>query len=337
MKLSLLAAALLCLRLAANAAPVDDMAAAAKTFLAALNDDQRSKAAFAFDSDERDNWHFVPRERKGLTLKEMIPAQRALVFSLLNSGMSQRGFSQATTIMSLEQVLQEMEGPSRRFPRDAELYHVSIFGTPDAKGTWGWRVEGHHLSVNFTVVDGKVAAGTPSFMGTNPAEIRKGPRAGLRVLAGEEDVARELVNSLNEKQKAVAVIDTKAPDDIATLDLRKVEPSKPAGIILGSLSSAQRDIAVRLIRTYVERLRGEVAASDFAKIQKAGLDKVSFAWAGSLEKGQRHYYRVQGPTFLLEYDNTQNDANHVHAVWRNYAGDFGRDALAEHLKSAHGK
>ena len=337
MKLSLLAAALLCLRLAANAAPVDDMAAAAKTFLAALNDDQRSKASFAFDSDERDNWHFVPRERKGLTLKEMIPAQRALVFSLLNSGMSQRGFSQATTIMSLEQVLQEMEGPSRRFPRDAELYHVSIFGTPDAKGTWGWRVEGHHLSVNFTVVDGKVAAGTPSFMGTNPAEIRKGPRAGLRVLAGEEDVARELVNSLNEKQKAVAVIDTKAPDDIATLDLRKVEPSKPAGIILGSLSSAQRDIAVRLIRTYVERLRGEVAASDFAKIQKAGLDKVSFAWAGSLEKGQRHYYRVQGPTFLLEYDNTQNDANHVHAVWRNYAGDFGRDALAEHLKSAHGK
>jgi hypothetical protein len=337
MKLSLLAAALLCLRLAANAAPVDDMAAAAKTFLAALNDDQRSKASFAFDSDERDNWHFVPRERKGLTLKEMIPAQRALVFSLLNSGMSQRGFSQATTIMSLEQVLQEMEGPSRRFPRDAELYHVSIFGTPDAKGTWGWRVEGHHLSVNFTVVDGKVAAGTPSFMGTNPAEIRKGPRAGLRVLAGEEDVARELVNSLNEKQKAVAVIDTKAPDDIATLDLRKVEPSKPAGITLGSLSSAQRDIAVRLIRTYVERLRGEVAASDFAKIQKAGLDKVSFAWAGSLEKGQRHYYRVQGPTFLLEYDNTQNDANHVHAVWRNYAGDFGRDALAEHLKSAHGK
>jgi hypothetical protein len=337
MKLSLLAAALLCLRLAANAAPVDDMAAAAKTFLAALNDDQRSKASFAFDSDERDNWHFVPRERKGLTLKEMIPAQRALVFSLLNSGMSQRGFAQATTIMSLEQVLQEMEGPSRRFPRDAELYHVSIFGTPDAKGTWGWRVEGHHLSVNFTVVDGKVAAGTPSFMGTNPAEIRKGPRAGLRVLAGEEDVARELVNSLNEKQKAVAVIDTKAPDDIATLDLRKVEPSKPAGITLGSLSSAQRDIAVRLIRTYVERLRGEVAASDFAKIQKAGLDKVSFAWAGSLEKGQRHYYRVQGPTFLLEYDNTQNDANHVHAVWRNYAGDFGRDALAEHLKSAHGK
>lgn len=337
MKLSLLAAALLCLRLAANAAPVDDMAAAAKTFLAALNDDQRSKATFAFDSDERDNWHFVPRERKGLTLKEMIPAQRALVFSLLNSGMSQRGFAQATTIISLEQVLQEMEGPSRRFPRDAELYHVSIFGTPDAKGTWGWRVEGHHLSVNFTVVDGKVAAGTPSFMGTNPAEIRKGPRAGLRVLAGEEDVARELVNSLNEKQKAIAVIDTKAPDDIATLDLRKVEPSKPAGITLGSLSSAQRDIAVRLIRTYVERLRGEVAASDFAKIQKAGLDKVSFAWAGSLEKGQRHYYRVQGPTFLLEYDNTQNDANHVHAVWRNYAGDFGRDALAEHLKSAHGK
>ena len=328
-------AALLCLR--AAAAPAGDMAAAARNFLAALNDDQRSKAAFTFDSDERDNWHFVPRERKGLTVKDMIPAQRHLAFALLNTGLSQRGFAQATTIMSLEQVLQEMEGPSRKFPRDPELYHVSIFGTPDEKGTWGWRVEGHHLSVNFTVVDGTVAAGTPSFMGTNPGEIRKGPRAGLRVLGGEEDLGRELVKSLNEKQQAVAIIDTKAPDEITTSDVRKVTPGKPAGILLGDLNRAQRDTAVRLIHAYVDRLRGEVAAADFAKIQKAGIEKVAFAWAGSLEKGQRHYYRVQGPTFLLEYDNTQNDANHVHAVWRNFEGDFGHDALAAHLKSEHAK
>jgi hypothetical protein len=335
MKLSLLVAALVCLRLAA--APADEMAAAARNFLAALTDDQRSKAVFAFDSQERDNWHFVPRERNGLTVKEMIPAQRHLAFALLNSGMSQRGYAQATTIMSLEQVLQEMEGPGRKFPRDPELYHVSIFGTPESKGTWGWRVEGHHLSVNFTVVDGMVAAGTPSFMGTNPGEIRTGRRAGLRVLGAEEDLGRELVTTLNPKQQAIAVIDAKAPDEIVTSDVRKVVPGKAAGIPLGSLSTSQRELAVRLIHAYVDRLRGEVASSDFAKIQKAGIDKVSFAWAGSLEKGQRHYYRMQGPTFLLEYDNTQNDANHVHAVWRNFDADFGRDALAEHLKGAHGK
>jgi hypothetical protein len=336
MKLTSVAiAALLCLRAAAS--PAGDMAAAARNFLAALNDDQRSKAAFAFDSDERENWHFVPRERKGLTVKDMIPAQRHLAFALLNTGLSQRGFAQATTIMSLEQVLQEMEGPSRKFPRDPELYHVSIFGTPEEKGTWGWRVEGHHLSVNFTVVDGTVAAGTPSFMGTNPGEIRKGPRAGLRVLGGEEDLGRELVKSLNEKQQAVAIIDTKAPDEITTSDVRKVIPGKPAGILLGDLNRAQRETALHLIRAYVDRLRGEVAAADFAKIQKAGIEKIAFAWAGSLEKGQRHYYRVQGPTFLLEYDNTQNDANHVHAVWRNFEGDFGQDALAAHLKAEHTK
>ena len=336
MKLTSVAiAALLCLRAAAS--PAGDMAAAARNFLAALNDEQRSKAAFTFESEERGNWHFVPRERNGLTVKEMIPAQRHLAFALLNSGLSQRGFGQATTIMSLEQVLQEMEGPSRKFPRDPELYHVSIFGTPDEKGTWGWRVEGHHLSVNFTVVDGTVAAGTPSFMGTNPGEIRKGPRAGLRVLGGEEDLGRELVKSLNEKQQAVAIIDSKAPDEVTTSDVRKVTPGKPSGIALGALTAAQRETAVRLIRAYVDRLRGEVAAADFAKIQRSGIDKVFFAWAGGLEKGQRHYYRVQGPTFLLEYDNTQNDANHVHAVWRNFEGDFGLDALAAHLKAEHAK
>jgi Protein of unknown function (DUF3500) len=336
MKLTLFAAvALLCLR--AFAAAPEEMAAAAKTLLAALNDDQRAKAAFAFEADERENWHFIPKERKGLTLKEMIPAQRHLAYALLNTGLSQRGFGQATTIMSLEQILQDLEGPTRKFPRDPELYHVSIFGTPDAKGTWGWRVEGHHLSVNFTIVDGKVAAGTPSFMGTNPAEVRSGPRSGLRVLGAEEELGRELVKSLTEAQRKVAVIDTKAPDDILTLATRKADLGKPVGLPLGELNADQHALAVKLIRAYVDRLRWEVASADFAKIEAAGLDNIRFAWAGGFERGQRHYYRVHGPTFVLEYDNTQNDANHVHAVWRDFAGDFGRDILAEHLKADHAK
>ena len=335
MKLTLFAAALLCLR--AFAAAPEEMAAAAKNLLAALTDDQRAKATFAFAADERENWHFIPKERKGLTLKEMTPPQRHLAYALLNSGLSQRGFGQATTIMSLEQILQDMEGPTRKFPRDPELYHVSIFGTPDAAGTWGWRVEGHHLSVNFTLVDGKVAAGTPSFMGTNPGEVRTGSRAGLRVLGAEEELGRELVKSLTEAQRKVVVIDTKAPDDIITLAARQADLGKPVGLTLGELTAEQHTLAVKLIHAYVDRLRWEVSSASFAKLEAAGLDNIRFVWMGSFERGQRHYYRLHGPTFVLEYDNTQNDANHVHAVWRDFAGDFGRDVLAEHLKTEHAK
>ncbi len=335
MKLSLFLTALLCLR--AFAAAPEEMAAAANNLVAALDDIQRAKATFAFDADERENWHFIPKERKGLTLKEMTAAQQRLAYALLNSGLSQRGYGQAMTIMSLEQILQDMEGPTRKFPRDPELYHFSIFGTPADKGSWGWRVEGHHLSVNFTLIDGKVVAGTPSFMGTNPGEVKTGRRAGLRVLGAEEELGRQLVKSLTEAQRKVAVLDTKAPDDIITLAARKADLGKPVGLPLSELTAEQHDLAVKLIHAYIDRLRWDLSTADFAKIEAAGLDNVRFAWMGSFERGQRHYYRMHGPTFVLEYDNTQNDANHVHAVWRNFDGDFGRDMLADHLKADHGK
>jgi len=334
--LRFIAAALLCCRLAA-ADPAADMADAASRFLSALSDEQRSKTTFAWADDERMNWHFVPKDRKGIQLRELGVAQQHLAQGLLGSALSQRGLLKATTIMSLEQVLQDMEGPGRRFPRDPGMYHVSIFGTPGPTGTWGWRFEGHHLAFNFTIVDGKVAAGTPMFMGTNPAEIRKGPRAGLRTLAAEEDLGRQLVTSLPEKLRAKAIIDTNAPDDILTVADRKAKLEDPRGVTLGEMSGAQRELAVQLIQEYIGRLRGEIAEADMAKIRKAGLNKVRFAWAGGLNKGDRHYYRVIGPTFLLEYDNTQNEANHVHAVWRDFNNDFGLDVLAEHLKSGHGK
>jgi hypothetical protein len=336
MKLPRIAAVLL-LAVRLVASPVDEMAGAAGNFLAALSDDQRGKATFAFDSDERENWHFIPKERKGLTLKEMNPAQRHLAYALLSTGLSQRGLAKAVTIMSLEQILAEIEGPSRKFPRDPELYHVSIFGKPEGTGTWGWRVEGHHLSVNFTIVDGKVAAGTPSFMGTNPAEVRVGSRAGLRVLAHEEDLGRQLVKSLDAEQQKTAIVDTKAPDDVVTAASRKAEVGKPIGIAFSRLKSEQRALAFKLIREYVQRLRGEVADVEIAKIEKSPASAIYFAWEGGLEKGDRHYYRVHGPTFLLEYDNTQNDANHIHAVWREFNGDFGRDVLAAHYQMNHSK
>lgn len=319
------------------AGPVEDMSGAAGNFLAALNADQRAKVTFAFDADERENWHFIPKERKGVTLKELEPAQKTLALALLSSALSHEGYLKATTIMTLERILQDIEGPKRTFPRDPELYHVSIFGAPAPKGTWGWRFEGHHLSVNLTIVNGKLISGSPTFFGANPAEVRTVSRAGLRVLGNEEDFARQLVQSLDEKQRAVAVVDSKAPDDILTANKRIADLGAPKGLPLGKLNKSQQATAKQLLNEYAGRLRGELAAADLKEIQKAGWDNIVFAWAGGLNKGDRHYYRLHGPTFLLEYDNTQNDANHVHAVWRELKGDFGRDLLAEHLKAAHGK
>jgi hypothetical protein len=330
----LIIAAVAALRLAAT--PVEEMTAAAKNFLDALTDEQKAVATFEFKADERENWHFVPKERKGITLGALKPAQRHLAIALLGSGLSQRGFTKATTIMSLEQILQELEGANRRFPRDPELYHVSIFGTPDSKGTWGWRFEGHHLSQNFTIAEGKFAAGTPSFLGTNPAEVRKGPRAGLRVLAAEEDLARDLLELLDPAQRKTAVILETAPDDILTVASKKAEIGEPKGLAVADMTPAQAKLVDRLIEEYVGRLRGDLASLDLAKIDKAGRGKIRFAWAGGPKRGDKHYYRVHGPTFLLEYDNTQNDANHIHAVWRDFENDFGRDLLREHLEKSHG-
>ncbi|MCE2827772.1 MAG: DUF3500 domain-containing protein [Verrucomicrobium sp.] len=218
------------------ASPESEMASAARNFLAALSDEQKATATFEFKSDERENWHFIPKERKGVTLGTLKPAQKHLAFALLQSGLSSRGFAKATTIMSLEQILQELEGPNRRFPRDPELYHVSLFGTPDPQGTWGWRFEGHHLSLNFTIVQGRFAGGTPSFLGTNPAEVRKGPRAGLRVLAAEEDLARELLTSLNPRQWKQALIQTNAPDDILTVANRTADVGAAKGLAFSDMT-----------------------------------------------------------------------------------------------------
>jgi len=310
----------------------EEMAAAASKFLASLDSEQKAKVSFEFKADDRSDWHYIPKTRKGLTIKEMQPEQRQLAHALLASGLSQHGYSKATNIMSLEPVLHELEGAARKFPRDPELYHFFVFGKPGAKDTWGWRVEGHHVSVNFTIVNGEFISSTPSFFGTNPAEIKQGPRRGLRVLAEEEDLGRQLVKSLSDEQKKVAIIETTAPKEILTEAKRKVKPLENAGIPGAKLTRPQSAALLKLIREYVSRNRPDVAGDDLKKIQKAGLDKIYFAWAGGLEHGEGHYYRVQGPTFLLEYDNTQNDNNHIHAVWRDFDNDFGEDLLLKHYQ-----
>ena len=308
----------------------EEMAAAANKFLNALTPEQRTAATFDFKSEERPNWFFIPKVRKGLTLQKMTPDQRAIAHALLRSGLSTQGYQKATNIISLEAVLKELEAGKGAMVRDGELYYVSIFGKPDAAGTWGWRVEGHHVSVNFTIIKGELFSGTPSFLGTNPAEVRAGPRKGLRVLAEDEDLGRALIKSLNDEQRKAAIYDTTAPKEMITANKQKVLPLETAGIAAGKLTKDQQAQLQGVVKAYVNRLRGELAEADYKKIDQAGWEKVYFAWAGGLEKGDPHYYRVQGPTFLIEYDNTQNDANHIHAVWRDFNNDFGEDLLRKH-------
>jgi hypothetical protein len=311
--------------------PGVEMAEAASHFIASLDDTQRAKALIPFEDAERQNWHFIPLIRRGLTWKEMNPAQRHLATSLLASGLSQRGYIKAKTIMSLEQILLELEKGSGPV-RDPDLYYWAIFGQPTADGTWGWRVEGHHFSANFTIVEGRHVSATPSFFGSNPAEVRQGPRQGLRALAAEQDLGLELFRSLDEKQRAVAIIAAEAFPDVLTGDKRKVTPLSPEGLSAAKMTTTQRESLKRLIEEYVRRARPDVADADLAKIEKAGFKNIHFAWAGQDAPGKGSYYRVQGPTFLLEYDCTQNNANHIHAVWRDFAGDFGEDILARHYR-----
>lgn len=319
------------------------MADAANALVGALTPQQKTIALFPFDGSEREHWGFVPTEifaRNGLTVGTMSEAQRAKVHDLLKAGLSQSGYLTATSIMQLEDVLRAIENAGggdvaagRRMERNPVKYFVSIFGTPSKTGNWGWRVEGHHVSLNFTIVNGTLVAATPQFFGSNPAEVRSGPKTGLRILANEEDSGRALLMSLEPQQRSKAVINTTAPGDIVTMNKVKIDPLAPAGIVASDLKGNQRELLMKVIDAYSSAMAADISADRMARLQKAGIDKIGFAWAGEAERGKKHYYRVQGPTFLIEYDNTQDDANHIHSVWRDFDGDFGRDLLREHLKA----
>lgn len=330
-----LALALLCLLPAVSFAheAADDMVAAANRFLTALSPDLKQKAMYTLTDAERENWHFVPKERNGLPLKHMSAGQRDLALALLKTGLSHRGTAKAEAIMSMELVLKELEKGAPR--RDPELYFVTVFGTPTKDKSWGWRFEGHHLSFNFTVVDGKHVFFAPSFIGANPAEVRSGPRKGERVLAEEEDLGRAFVLSLDDAQRKAAVFAEKAPKDIITGAEKRVKPLSPDGISYAKLTAPQRDKLMALVKLYVGRWRTVLADETMAEIKGAGLEKIAFAWAGGFEPGAGTYYRIQGPTFLIEFDNTQNNANHIHTTFREFKGDFGHDLLREHYAKAH--
>jgi hypothetical protein len=321
------------------------MADAATAFVASLTPEQRQKAMFPVEGDELTHWNFIPTEtfpRNGLTVKEMTDAQRALAHNLMKAGLSQRGYMTATSIMQLEDVLGALEQRDRdggrqaeQFRRDPVRYFFSVFGTPSKKQTWGWRVEGHHVSLHFTVVNGTMVASSPSMFGSNPAEVLDGPKKGTRILAAEEDTARALLMALDASQRTQAVINGVAPNEMVTTNKLAITPLSPVGIQASAMTPPQRELLMQVIDVYAGFMADDLAADRLARLKKAGLEKIAFAWAGEAERGKKHYYRIQGPTFLIEYDNTQNNGNHIHSIWRDFTNDFGRDLLREHIAAAH--
>ncbi len=311
------------------------MADAANAFLSSLWADQKATATYTFEDDQRFDWHFIPKLRKGLSFGAMQPFQQKLATSLLAAGLSQQGLIKAETIMSLDQVLLLLEGGAGPNRRDPDNYYVTIFGTPAAKGTWGYRVEGHHLSQNFTIVDGRVAD-SPSFFGSNPAEVKTGPRKGLRVLAAEDDFGYELLEALDNSQKETAVVDKTALKDIITMASRKAALNgAPNGLAAAKMTAAQYDKLLTLVDLYANNVAPQMAEQRMQLARKQPKNATFFAWTGDTARGGLHYYRVQTPAFLIEMDCTQDKGNHIHSVWRDYEGDFGLDLLKTHYAASH--
>jgi hypothetical protein len=307
------------------------MTSAAKNFLNSLEPWQKTAVSFKLEDEERSNWFYTPVPRKGLALHDMKPYQRQLALAMLGAGLSQRGFIKAVTIMSLDEILLVTEPAPRR---DPDNYYISIFGEPSETGEWGYRFEGHHVSQNFTLVNGKVQ-GAPSFFGSNPAEVLDGPRKGLRVLAAEEDLALAVVNSLTPEQRKTAIFDEKAPGDILTTNSREAAlKGQPNGLSASAMTPAQRAKLQDLLEEYCSNMPDQIAELREAQIKKAGTN-IWFAWAGGTEHLQPNYYRVQTADFLVEFDKTQSNGNHIHSVWRDFKGDFGRDLLKEHYAASH--
>ena len=317
--------ALLLARLQAPSSSAPGMTAAADAFLSSLNDQQRAIATFKFDDAERLNWHFIPRERKGLPLKDLEGKRLKAAHKLLASSLSEAGYEQALNIMSLEELLYLLEGgnrETRRAKRDPQKYYISVFGKPGPVGKWGWRFEGHHLSLNYTLEDGKLVSTTPEFFGTNPGSVDAGPGRRIRVLGPEEDIARKILKISSAAAKQKIWIDKKAPGDLRGGGIAQPETTAPVGLAYGEMSDDQKKLVHELLNEYLQNMPSDVEQQRRNMINSDGMDSIHFAWWGSSEINEPHYYRVQGKSFLVEYNNVQNKANHVHSIWRNLSGDF---------------
>ncbi len=320
--------------LAAGVPAGSQMVRAATAWLDTLAPEQKARALRPYDDAARTGWHFIPKfERKGLALREMVPAQQQHAYDLLRAALSQAGYDKSRAIMRLDEMLRLQEGAKARNIRDAERYFFTIFGTPAETGTWAVSVEGHHLSLNFVVRDGRVVDSTPQFFGANPAEVRRRfadlPEPGSRVLRDEEQLAFDLVRSLSDEQRGRAIVAAESPADIRAAGEPQSPREAPRGIRRDALTDEQRGLLERIVRTYCAAMPDEVAAERLELLAAAegGWDAIHFAWAGATEPGVGHYYVVEGPTFVIEFCNVQpdaegNPANHIHCVWRDRTGDF---------------
>jgi len=318
------------------------MSKAAELFLKTLDEDQKKTAMVPFTDLSRFDWHFTPRTRKGLPLKNMNAAQRRSAMAMMQLVLSQEGFSKAEQIIDLENVLRVIESrPPNDTYRDPENFAFLIFGNPGGSDPWGWRVEGHHLSLHFSSINGEVTY-TPSFMGSNPGKVLADvPQKGKRILKLEQDIAFELLQSMNASQLEKAVLGEQSPNEMITSNGRKASLDKMEGIPMSEMNSEQKGIFQKLIMAYLNRYHITLKNQQWAKLEKADINKIHFAWMGEKEPliGANHgqYYRIHGPEFLIEYDNTQNGGNHIHTVVRDLTNDFGEDLLKMHYEKAHAK
>ncbi|MCY7350031.1 MAG: DUF3500 domain-containing protein [Cytophagaceae bacterium] len=317
------------------------MRQAAQTFVKSLDEGQRQQATFAFDNAERFDWHYIPRERKGLPLKRMNDAQRQAALALLHTGLSDEGYAEAAAIFDLENVLRVVESrPPNDTRRDPENYSFTVFGDPASAKPWGWRVDGHHLSLHFSSIENKVISMTPTFMGSNPGTVLADvPQKGKQVLKGETELGFQLLNLLDETQLKKTVIAETSPNEIFTANSRKASLEKQEGLTVAEMTAPQKKAFMALLQEYLGKYPITLANQQMDRLKLNGLDNIRFAWAGNRQPemgvGKGHYYRIHGPTILIEYDNTQNNANHVHTVVRDLTNDFGDDALADHYKREH--
>jgi hypothetical protein len=308
----------------------------ASEFLSMLDEAQSAKARYDFEHEERLNWHFIPRERHGISLNELNDKQRRAALNLLKASLSEQGYQKATNIMALENVLREVESRGQDDTyRDPLNYYFTVFGNPETQDIWGWRFEGHHISINFSASEAMLVSSTPTFWGSNPAIVRSGRETGKQVLKQETDLGFTLVNSLDMNQLKTAVFADKAPAEIITGNDQVAALQKPRGLPYTEMKDAQKKLFLQLLNVYVKNYQLGFSKRLMSKIEKAGIENLSFAWAGSLQPGAGHYYRIQGPMLLIEYDNTQNNANHVHTVVRDLTNDFASDILKEHYNRDH--
>jgi hypothetical protein len=332
---------LICLQfilLTISVSRAQDIALAARSFLGLLDDNLKAKAQYAYGDDERFNWHFVPRERKGVPLKDLNKKQRDAAFYLLESSLSFQGYTKATSIINNENTLRliEKRSPTDMY-RDPLNYYFTIFGTPSSDSTWGWRIEGHHFSINLTSIHGEIISSTPTFWGSNPGTVQFGADKGKQILKRETELGFLLVNSLTNEQLHETVIADVAMPEIITGDSRKAQIEQLQGLSFTKMTSSQRKVFIQLLDTYVKNYEFGFSSKLMAKIEKAGFDNLRFAWAGSLKPGTGYYYRIQGPMLIIELDNTQNNSNHVHTTVRDLTNDFAEDILREHYAKEHSK